>query len=493
MVCTVSASVRKAAPILLQFAAALLCLPASSHGHPPTNTTPLTSIATVPHAAAAIASETKPNLVLILADDCTFRDIGCYGGQALTPHIDRLAQQGMRFTRCFQAAPMCSPTRHNLYTGQYPVKSGAYPNHTFVREGVKSIAHDLQPLGYRIALSGKTHIRPRDSFPFEYSSANNNPNMKVIDSLMQQCASSQTPFCLLACSNEPHSPWNKGDASQYDADQITLPDYFVDTPETRGNMVNYLAEITYFDSQVGQILDLLDQHQLSDNTLVMVLSEQGSSFPFGKWTCYDTGLQSACVVRWPGQVQPGTVIDAMVEYVDVLPTFVEAAGGSMRSELDGRSFLNVLLGKATSHKSYVFGEMTTRGIINGSDYFGIRSVRSERFKYIVNFTPDMEFTNACTNSTIFKSWQKKAATGDQHAEERVRRYSFRPAIELYDLVTDPNEWNNLAHDPQYADVQKELQRQLQRWMDHCGDQGQQTELDAKQHQGSPRPRRPQPG
>ena len=102
----------------------------------------------------------NPNFVFIIADDCTFRDIGCYGGQAKTPNIDKLATEGMQFSRCFQAAPMCSPTRHNLYTGIYPVKSGAYPNHTFVKEGIKSVAHYLKPQGYRVVLSGKTHINP---------------------------------------------------------------------------------------------------------------------------------------------------------------------------------------------------------------------------------------------------------------------------------------------------------------------------------------------
>ncbi|MCD6392776.1 MAG: sulfatase-like hydrolase/transferase, partial [Planctomycetes bacterium] len=97
----------------------------------------------------------KPNFMFIIADDCTFRDIGCYGGQAHTPNIDKFAAEAMRFTDCFQAAPMCSPTRHNIYTGIYPVKSGAYPNHTHVNPGVKSIVHYLKPLGYRVALNGK--------------------------------------------------------------------------------------------------------------------------------------------------------------------------------------------------------------------------------------------------------------------------------------------------------------------------------------------------
>ncbi|MDG1991726.1 MAG: sulfatase, partial [Pirellulales bacterium] len=318
-------------------------------------------------------TDSSPNFLFVIADDCTFRDIGCCGGQAITPNSDVLAKQGMRFTQCFQQAPMCSPTQHTIYTGIYPVKSGAYPNHTFVKDGTKSVAHYLEPLGYRVHLSGKTHINPKSSFPFECS-GKKNPDFKAIDQLLTESSRDGTPFCLFACSNEPHGPWNKGDSSQYDSSTITLPPYFVDTKETRENMVDYLAEITYFDGQVGELLTLLDKHGIVENTMVVVVSEQGSSFPFGKWTCYDTGLQSACIVRWPGQVKAGSVTDAMVEYVDIAPTFINAAGGAPKAGIDGVSFVPVLKGEMHAHKRFVFGEMTTRGINKGSPYFGIRSV-----------------------------------------------------------------------------------------------------------------------
>ena len=324
----------------------------------------------IPFQQTGQAASERPNLVFIIADDLTFRDIGCYGGQAHTPNIDRLATEGMQFNRCFQAAPMCSPTRHNIYTGLYPVKSGAYPNHTYAKDGTQSIVHYLKPLGYRVALSGKTHIGPKEVFPFEYTTKKNNPDMDEVNQLFTECSSSETPFCLFACSNEPHSPWNKGDASRYPPEEIELPPYIADTPVVRENFSRYLAEITYYDDQVGQILALLEKHDLEDNTLVMVVSEQGNSFPFAKWTCYGHGLQSAMIVRWPGKVQPGTVTDALVEYVDVLPTFVEAAGGTPAPVLDGKSFVPVLTGAADQHKAFAYGIMTTRGIINGSDAYG---------------------------------------------------------------------------------------------------------------------------
>jgi uncharacterized sulfatase len=149
-------------------------------------------------SVSGIAAD-KPNLVFVIADDCTIWDIGCYGGQAHTPNIDKLATEGMQLMNCFQAAPMCSPTRHNIYTGLYPVKSGAYPNHTRADAGTKSIVQYLEPLGYRVVLSGKTHIKPQEIFSFEYMGSKN-PDMAKIDTMMKESVEKDQPFCLFGTS-----------------------------------------------------------------------------------------------------------------------------------------------------------------------------------------------------------------------------------------------------------------------------------------------------
>lgn len=439
----------------------------------------LAILLTVPFFAAAAE---KPNIVFINADDLTHTDLSVYGGQARTPNFDRLAREGMLFEHCFQAAPMCSPTRHNLYTGIYPVKTGAYPNHTFAKDGTRSIVHHLKPHGYRVALSGKRHIAPETVFPFEYSGEKNNPDMEAIDTLMAESKGAGTPFCLFACSNEPHTPWDLGDKSQYPEAEIELPTYLVDTPETREGFSRYLAEITYYDGQVGQILALLDKHGLSENTLVMVSSEQGNSMPFAKWTCYDPGLQTALLVRWPGKIEAGTKTEAMVEYVDVVPTLLEAVGATPVGPLDGRSFFSVLTGDAAEHKDHVYGIMTTRGIINGSDTYGIRSVRSKTHQLIVNLTPETKFTNASTQSPEFESWVAKADAGDKRAAELVKRYHHRPPVELYDVSDGWHSFENLADSPEHSTILGELQTRLDQWMEDQGDRGQATELAANEHQ-----------
>ncbi len=435
-------------------------------------------------------SAAQPNFLFIMADDCTHWDIGCYGGQAHTPNIDKLAKEGMRFTQCFQAAPMCSPTRHNIYTGLYPVKSGAYPNHTRANMGTKSIVHYLKPLGYTVHLSGKTHIGPGSTFPFQYS-GKKNPDMAACDALMADSAKTGVPFCLFATSYEPHLPWNKGDASRYTAADLVLPKNWVDTPETREAMTHYLAEVSYFDSQVGQLLTLLDKHKLADNTVVMVVSEQGSAFPFAKWTCYDAGLQSAMIVRWPGKVKKNISSDALVEYIDITPTFITAAGGTPPETLQGKSMLDLLQGATKTHKQYVYGEMTTLGIASGSVHYGIRSIRSNTYKLIRNFTPEITFQNLCTKSTTFRSWLEKGAN-DPTAAAAAARYQTRPEWELYDITKDTFEQTNLANNPEHAKAMATLQAELAAWMTRCGDLGQETELAARDHQGRETPKKKKP-
>jgi uncharacterized sulfatase len=305
--------------------------------------------------------------------------------------------------------------------------------------------------------------------------------MNAIDTMFGQCVESETPFCLFACSNEPHTPWNKGDVSRYPPEKIKLPPYIPDTPVVREGYSRYLAEISYYDSQVGQLMQLLEKHDLADNTLVIVVSEQGNSMPFAKWTCYDNGLQSAMIVRWPGKVRPGAVSDAMVEYVDVTPTFVEAAGGQLAPELDGKSMIPVFTGQTNVHKEFVYGVMTTKGIINGNSSYPIRSVRSRNYKLILNLQHNQKFTNACVKSPEFASMIQAAEDGDEKAKEAVSRYQYRPAVEFYDVIEDPLEMRNLANQAEYADEIAELKQELQRWMDSQGDKGVATELVANQH------------
>lgn len=428
------------------------------------------------------AQSQKPNFVVIMADDCTLWDLGAYGSRdAITPNIDRLAAEGMRMNRCYQAAPMCSPTRHNLLTGLSPVKSGAYPNHTYTKDSVKSVVHYLGDLGYRVGFSGKRHINPPAVFPFEYLGKEKNPQFHLVDRFLKESKVDQNPFALFLMSNEPHTPWNKGDTSLFDGTKISLPPNLVDTKETRNAYVRYLAEINYLDAQVGQAMDLIKKYGFDKNTLVIFLSEQGAQWPFAKWTLYEAGVRSAMIAWMPDQIEARTASNALVEYQDILPTLIEMAGGTPPEILDGNSLLPIFRNPVSTTKKYSFSIQTTRGINSGSDHFGIRAVVDDQYRYIWNLTPEASFLNAVNNkgdqgSTWYQSWVA-ISESDSRASELISRYKYRPGEEeLYRVATDKWCQKNLANDPSHAQVKKKLRAELLKWMEATGDSGQATEM-----------------
>ncbi|GAB5562242.1 MAG: sulfatase [Synoicihabitans sp.] len=426
-------------------------------------------------------ADSRPHIVFILADDLTYHDIGPYGGPNVhTPHLDKLAEEGMRFNRCYQATAMCSPTRHNLYTGLYPVRSGAYPQATWVYPEVKSVAHYLRPLGYRVGLIGKRHVLPTTAFPFDYLAEENQPDLALVESYLREDPA--TPTALFLCYREPHTPWDMGDPSQYDPADFELPPNFVDTPRTRELLALYYAEITWLDKQVGATMAMLERLGIADNTLLVFAGEQGSAFPFAKWTQYDAGLRSAFIARWPNVIPAGATTEAMIEYVDMVPTFIDLAGGEPRQDLDGRSFADVLRGETDHHKHHTFGIQTTRGITSGPEHYGVRSIRGERYKYILNLTPEAAFSNNITKTdrkwfSFWKTWVE-AGESDSFARSVTNRFVHRPGEELYDLTTDPYELHNLAEDPRLEAIKTDLRARLLAWMQDQGDTGQEAEMAA---------------
>ncbi|MCP5112166.1 MAG: sulfatase, partial [bacterium] len=362
-------------------------------------------------------ADKPPNIFIVIGDDLTYLDIGCYGNSEVrTPNIDRLAAQGVRFTRAFTGTAMCAPMRQQLYTGMFPVRNGAYPNHSRIKPGVKTLPTYFGELGYRVGLAGKRHFGPPESYPFEQVGEVNKLDFDAIDEFLNRDAGQ--PSCLVFCSHEPHLPWKAGDPSRYDADRLTVPSYLVDTPETRQAMTRYYAEIESLDGEVGRCLDSVRAAGQEEKTLFAFCSEQGAQFPGAKWTCWELGLHEGVIMRWPGRIRAGSETVAMIQGVDWVPTLLEAAGAPVPDGLDGRSFLRVLDGETDEHAGEVFGVHTTRGIIEGSDCYPVRSVRDERYKLIWNPNAASEFRNVLITDdreNYWQSWVEKAKTDETAA------------------------------------------------------------------------------
>ncbi|WP_299556358.1 sulfatase [Seonamhaeicola sp.] len=440
----------------------------------------------------------KPNIVLFLGDDMTFSDCSPYGNRDVyTPHIQKLANEGICFDNMFTSTAMCAPTRQQLMTGLYPARSGAFPNHSGVYDGVKSFAHYFKDLGYRVVLIGKQHYGPDESFPIEYlggrqhDSGENGADIQL--EKVEPIVNSNQPFFLIIAQNQPHTPWNRGDKSRYNPDKLTIPEYMIDHSETREGLTQYYAEITYMDSLLGKTLDYVKQAGKEENTISIFTSEQGYSYPFGKWTCYDMGLKTAFIAKWPKHIKPATRNGAATQYVDIIPTLLEAVGknpdkintgitdANGKTEFDGKSFLSALLGKSNDHRKYTYGIQTTRGIYNGSEAYPVRSVRSKKYLYIRNLKYEANFYNMVTvKYKIYKTWL--ANTASEEELDWVKKYKKRPFEELYDIEKDPYQKHNLIGDPEMTSVKEKLSDELDNWMKQQGDKGLATEMDALNRQ-----------
>ena len=430
-------------------------------------------------------SQDRPNVLIIMADDCTYNDLPVYGGQnAKTPNIDRLASEGLVFNRAYLAEAMCQPCRAELYSGQFPLRNGCAWNHSASRPNLTSMPQHLGAVGYRVGLSGKVHVKPNKAFPFETVAGFDprcvrNPTQKHDLNAVKNFVTrdKSEPFCLVVALVEPHVPWVMGDASQYPPAKLKLPPNIADTKRTREEFSNYLAEITYMDGQVGEILDTLQATGQADNTLVLFTSEQGSQFPGNKWTNWDTGVHTALIARWPGKIKAEARTDAIVQYADVLPTLLDLAGGdASKHSYDGESFADVLMGKKGSHREFAYG--VHNNLPEGPAY-PVRTVTDGRYRYIRNLSPDEIYIekhlmgNRGGSASDLHYWQ--TWMWDSHTSDRtynlVRRYIYRPGEELYLTAEDPYEMTNLADDPQHAQIKAKLSVELDRWMQSQKDPG----------------------
>lgn len=426
----------------------------------------------------------KPNVLIILADDCTYNDLPIYGGQnAKTPNLDKLAESGLTFNRAYVSEAMCQPCRAELYTGQFPMRNGCAWNHSASRPGTRSLPHHLGALGYRVGLAGKKHVLPEESYPFESvegfdANCVRSPTQSHELAGVKEFISRKTtePFCLVAALVEPHVPWVMGDASKYPPRQLKLPPNIADTPKTREDFGRYLAEITYMDGQVGEILQALKDSGLEQETLVLFSSEQGSQFPGNKWTNWDTGLHTALIARWPGKIVAGSRTDAIVQYADIVPTLVDLAGGAVLSPSDGSSFAEVLRGQKSHHRIFAYG--VHNNIPEGPAY-PIRTISDGEYRYIRNLTPEEIYIEkhlmgaqkaAVQHNPYWPTWVANA--WDNPSTYRlVKRYITRPAEELYHTRSDPYEMKNLISDPQLQALRARLAGELDRWLAEQQDPG----------------------
>ena len=442
---------------------------------------------------AALAGEApsrgQRNIVLYVVDDLGF-EIGAYGDPvAVTPHLDRLAAEGTRFSYAYCTSSSCSASRSVILSGQYNHLNRQYGHehsyhHFRTADDVQTLPVVLAEAGYRTCSIGKFHVGPREVYAFEtYANQGvqgNRNSVRMAENAREFIERDDPrPFFLYICTSDPHRsarPGEFGNQVEYpgiepvvfDPDAIPVPPWLPDQPEVRAELAEYYQAVNRIDQGLGRLWEVLDQTGHSDDTLVLFTSDNGPAFPGAKTTLYEPGVRMPLIVRSPDQQRRGVVTEAMITFADLMPTILDFAGVQPPPDhaLHGRSFLPVLdveepEGWDEVYLSHTFHEITM--------YYPMRAIRRGQYKYILNLAHQLPYPFA---SDLYASptWQGALERGDTHFGQRtVEAYLHRPRHELYDLAADPDEVVNLADDPGHSEVLAELQARLKAWQEETGD------------------------
>ncbi|TLU65728.1 sulfatase [Thalassotalea litorea] len=413
------------------------------------------------NASTALAHTNKPNIIFYLADDQDVYDYGVYGNEKVhTPAIDQLANQGMLFENAFTAQAICAPSRTQLFTGKYPLKNGAFANHTPTRPNIKSVTKHMRALGYDVVLAGKSHVKPANIYDWDHEwqpipKAGVPRDYIPLADIETYFKTVNKPFVMFITSKYPHGKYF--DVKNPNPEDLKFHPYDEHLKHNETYVkkkAGYYRSIEEDNTQLEHVLALVDTH-LTDNTLFIYSADHGVS---GKFGVKDIGLKVPFIVRWPNVIKPNSRSEQLIHYTDVLPTFIDIAGGNADQSMDGKSFLTLLNGADKAIHQYVYGVRTNQNIIN-AHIFPSRMIRSKRYKYIRNFNALEVLDKNLGDKPNINAFLRLGAM--QHPNE--------PFEALYDLESDPFEQHNLIAVPELTNIKNRLQKQLFTWMSEQGD------------------------
>jgi len=423
----------------------------------------------------------RPNILFIIADDWSFPHAGVYGDNIVeTPNFDKVAANGVVFTNSFCATPSCTGSRGAILTGQHVHRLDEGANlYGFLPKRLQVYPDILEAAGYTVGLALKGHgPAPADMGGRPRNPAG--PSFPDFKTFMSQ-APADKPFCFWHGSHFPHRDYKQdsGAKSGMKIEDVKVPGFLPDTPDVRGDILDYYYAIQQFDKQVGECLDVLQQSGRADNTLVVVTSDNGMPFPRSKANLYGVGVHMPLAVWWPGKTKAGTKVDEVVSHTDFAPTFLEAAGIEPPDSMTGRSLMDLLTGNGT--RDFVVTEKERHVNCRAGDRaYPSRSIRTKDFCYIRNFEPDLwpagdpKMWVGVGDFGDIDTGPSKDVMLERRDDPKIKPYfelatAKRPEEELFDLKKDPWELHNLADAPAYAKTKKELRDKLDAWMAKTAD------------------------
>ncbi len=436
------------------------------------------------------------NILLLLADDMNYNTIGCYGCpvENISPNLDKLASEGMRFDNAHVTIAVCQPSRQSMLTGLYPHHNGAL-GFDPIREDVTTLTEVLRDNGYYNGIIGKVeHCQPESKFAWDYFSdvfnAENcygrSPYIYGRNSaeFFKKAKEAGKPFFLMANSHDPHRPFagsaqelhshphafgfNTYASRYYTADEAWVPGFLPDLPDIRTELAQYYSSCHRCDESMGEVLKALDESGMADDTLVIFMSDNGMAFPFSKANCYLNSTKTPFIARWPGHIKPGSWNNTdYISGIDYTPTILEAVGLLDKLSCDGKSYLPLLKGEKHEGRNVVFTQFNTTSM---KASFPMRCMQTGQFGYIFNSWADGAtfFKNESKIGLTYKA-MKEAAEDDREIADRVRFFDYRCREEFYDFRNDPDALNNLIDDPSYQEQVSFFRSELKKYMEQTND------------------------
>lgn len=408
---------------------------------------------------------TKPNVLYLHSHD-TGRYVQPYGHAIPTPAYQRLAEEGVLFRQNFCIGPTCSPSRAALLTGQTPHSCGqlGLAHRGFELEHPeRHLAWTLRNNGYIATLVGVQHVVRNDPGKTGYEHV---PELKTrkaehvlpaaLKVLSEHAAGPRTqPFYLDVGFIETHRVFHQVDRSKSGAEDARYgmpPAVLPDTPETRQDMADFKASARVLDDAMGKILDALDEHGMSENTLVVLTTDHGIAFPHMKCNLTDHGTGVLLIVRGPASaaaLRGGKVVDALVTHLDVYPTVCDVTGIEHPDWLQGKSLIPLASGEVERLHDEIFGEVNYHAA-----YEPQRSVRTDRWRYIRRYdSVGKPILANCDDGLSKEVWMRHGWPEQDTVQEQ-----------LYDVMFDPQERHNLADDARHAETLEQMKGRLERWM-----------------------------
>ena len=418
-------------------------------------------------------AQEKPNFVLFIADDVSWDDFGCYGNNVVkTPNIDRLANEGLKFNNAFITASSSSPSRCSIISGKYPHSNGAAELHTPLPADEIPFPLLLKDNNYYTVHAGKWHLGPTPYHAFDrYTDGNTYNNGNGGEDNWVKFLSDRPenkPFFCWFASHDAHRAWGADTFRiTHDPGNVKVPVYLSDTPETRQDLASYYNEIARFDFFIGKVRAELERQDVLNNTLIIVMADNGRPFPRCKTRVYDSGMKTPFIVFWPDGIRKkGRETNSLISSIDIAPTILELAGIESPGEYQGKSFVPVLKKPSSPARNIVFSEH------NWHDYEAHeRMARTSEFLYVFNSRPALSNCGPADSkqSPSQKSLNVLRDEGKLSTAQADVFVAPRPEEELFDVRNDPGQLVNLASVPKYYDKLKEMRGLLKSWQALTGD------------------------